>query len=180
VLKIVSKRPDAIFVGGSGTPGALPHIALAERRWSGPTYGSPAVFNKDFLRLGGNAVEEVMAVTGPVGAYEQLPDTNPIKAVSAEFVKAYEGANGAGSSNGFAAYSYDAVLIFKAAAEKAVAKGKPGTQEFRDAFRDAIRENREIVGTQGVYNFKPGTPYGVDERSIVLVKIEKGAWKLVN
>jgi branched-chain amino acid transport system substrate-binding protein len=135
VLRMLSKKPDAIFVGASGRPGALPHIAIAERRWSGPTYGSPAVFNKDFLRLGGPAVEDVMAVTGPVGAWEQLPDTNPIKPVSADFVKGYEAANGPGSANGFAAYSYDAVLIFTAAAEKALAKGKPGTPEFRTADR---------------------------------------------
>src|SRR5690606_5588919 len=174
VLKMLSKKPDAIFVGASGTPGALPHVALAERNWSGPTYGSPAVFNKEFLRLGGAAVENVMAVTGPVGAYDQLPDSNPIKAVSAAFVKDYEAANGAGSSNGFAAYSHDAAKIFQVTAEKALAKAKPGTQEFRDAFRDAWRETKEIVGTQGIYNFKPGSPYGVDERSIVLVQVNKG------
>ncbi len=179
VLKMLSKKPDAIFVGASGTPGALPHVALAERNWSGPTYGSPAVFNKEFLRLGGAAVENVMAVTGPVGAYDQLPDSNPIKAVSAAFVKDYEAANGAGSSNGFAAYSHDAAKIFQVTAEKALAKAKPGTQEFRDAFRDAWRETKEIVGTQGIYNFKPGSPYGVDERSIVLVQVNKGVWKLV-
>jgi len=180
ILKILSKKPDAIFVGASGTPGALPHLALAERRWSGPTYGSPAIFNKDFLRVGGDAVERVLAVTGPVGAYEQLPDSNPIKGVSAEFVKSYEAANGTGSANGFAAYSYDAILVFKGAAESAVKKAAPGTQDFRNAFREALRDGREIVGTQGVYKFVPGTPYGVDERSVVLVRAEKGNWKLVN
>ena len=178
-LKMLSKKPDAIFVGASGTPGALPHIALAERRWTGPTYGTPAVFNQDFVRVGKEAVEKVIAVTGPVGAYEQLPDSNPIKAVSARFVREYEAINGAGSWNGFSAYAYDAVQIFKAAAPVALQKAKPGTQEFREAFRQAMRSVKEIVGTQGIYNFKPGTPYGVDERSAVLVVIEKGAWKLV-
>src|SRR5438270_5004234 len=179
VLKVLSKKPDAIFVGASGTPGALPHLALAERRWNGPTYGSPAVFNKDFLRLGGGAVENVMAATGPVGAYEELPDSNPIKAVSAEFTKWYEAANGPGSANGFSAYSYDAAQIFAKAAPLALSRAKPGTQAFRDALRAALRETSEIVGTQGVYNFKPDTAYGVDERSVVLVKAEKGAWQLV-
>jgi branched-chain amino acid transport system substrate-binding protein len=180
VLKILAAKPDAIFVGASGTPGALPHVALAERNWSGPTYGSPAVFNKDFARIGGGAIEGVMAVTGPVGAWDQLPDTNPIKKVSSEFVKLYEGANGPGSSNGFAAYSYDAVLIFKDAAERAVKKAKPGTPEFRAAMRDEIRNVKDLVGTQGIYNFKPGSPYGVDNRSVILVKVDKGAWKLVS
>jgi len=178
-LKLLAAKPDAIFVGASGTPGALPHIALAERNWSGPTYGSPAVFNKDFARIGSGAIEGVMAVTGPIGAWEQLPESNPIKKVSGEFVKAYESANGAGSANGFSAYSYDAILMFKDAAARAVKKAKPGTPEFRTALRDEMYNIKELVGTQGVYNFKPGTPYGVDQRSIVLVKVEKGTWKLV-
>jgi branched-chain amino acid transport system substrate-binding protein len=178
-LKLLAAKPDAIFVGASGTPGALPHIALAERNWSGPTYGSPAVFNKDFARIGSGAIEGVMAVTGPIGAWEQLPESNPIKKVSGEFVKAYESANGAGSANGFSAYSYDAILMFKDAAARALKKAKPGTPEFRTALRDEMYNIKELVGTQGVYNFKPGTPYGVDQRSIVLVKVEKGTWKLV-
>lgn len=179
VLKMLAAKPDAIFVGASGTPGALPHLALAERNWKGPTYGSPAVFNKAFASIGGGAIEGVMAVTGPVGAWEQLPDSNPIKKVSNEFVKAYESANGAGSANGFAAYSYDAILMFKDAASRAVKKAKSGTPEFRAALRDEIRNIKELVGTQGVYTFKPGTPYGVDKRSVILVKVENGVWKLV-
>ena len=35
-----------------------------------------------------------------------------------------------------------------------------------------------VVGSGGVYNFKPGDVYGVDERGRVIVKVEKGAWKL--
>lgn len=179
VLKLLTAKPDVIFVGGSGTPGALPHIALAERGWKGPMYATPGVFNKDFARLGGGAIEGVLAVTGAVGAYDQLPDANPIKAVAAEFVKWYEGVNGAGSSNGFAAFSYDAVLIVKAAVERALKKAKPGTQEFRTAIRDEIRNTKELVGTNAVYNFKPGSPYGVDDRSVILVKVDKGVWRLV-
>ena len=118
-------------------------------------------------------------MTGPIGAWEQLPEANPIKKVSGEYVKSYEATNGAGSANGFAAYSYDAVLMFNDAAGRALKKAKPGTPEFRTVMRDELRNIKELVGTQGVYNFKAGTPYGVDQRAIVLVKVEKGAWKLV-
>ena len=38
---------------------------------------------------------------------------------------------------------------------------------------------RDIAATNGVFNFKEGTPYGVDERSVVLVRIENGKWNLV-
>src|SRR5438046_6097275 len=34
-LKIVAARPDAVITGGSGTPGALPYLALADRGYKG-------------------------------------------------------------------------------------------------------------------------------------------------
>ena len=61
---------------------------------------------------------------------------------------------------------------------RARAKGEPGTPEFRLSLRDAIASTKEVVGTHGVYNFKPGNLYGVDERARVIVKLENGQWKL--
>ena len=46
------------------------------------------------------------------------------------------------------------------------------------ALRDAIVSTKEVVGTHGVYNFKPGNLYGVDERARVIVKLDNGQWKL--
>ena len=179
VLKIIAAKPDAILVGGSGTPGALPHIALAERNYKGPVYATPGVLNKDYLRVGGKSVEDVVAVTGPIGAHEQLPASNPIKKVSEEFIKKYEDINGKGSWNGFSAFAYDAVLTIQDAIPRALKKAKPGTAEFRKALRDEIRAVNELVGTNGVYSFKEGSSYGVDERSVILVQVKSGDWKLV-
>ena len=71
------------------------------------------------------------------------------------------------------------MLIFKDAVERALKKAKPGTPEFRTVMRDEIRNVKELVGTQGIYNFKAGSPYGLDQRAVILVKVEKGAWKLM-
>lgn len=180
ILKIVAAKPDAVLVGGSGTPGALPHIALAERNFRGPVYASPGVFNKDYIRVGGKSVEDVIGVTGPVGAYDQLPDSNPIKKISAEFVNRYDGANGKGSWNGFAAFSYDAVLVIENAIPRALKKAKPGTPDFRKALHDEIRAVKELAGTNGIYEFKAGSSYGVDERSVILVQVKNGNWRLVS
>src|SRR5690606_39447009 len=57
VLKIVSLRPDAVITGTSGTPGALPYLALADRGYKGKLYGMHALINPDFRseeRRGGN------------------------------------------------------------------------------------------------------------------------------
>lgn len=179
IIKAIAARPDAIFIGASGTPGALPLIALAERNWKGQTYNTPAVFNQQFIQVGGKAVEGAIAVTGPVGVAEQLPETNASKAVSLNFIKRYEAEYGRGAANTFSAFCYDSLLVIAAAAPNAMQKAKPGTPEFRDAIRTELRKLREVIGTNGVFNFKEGTPYGVDERAALLVRIENGKWKLV-
>lgn len=177
VLKIVALKPDAVITGTSGTPGALPYLALAERGYKGQIYGMHALINPDFVRVGGASVEGLLAPTGPVIVAEQLPESNPIKKVSMDFRAAYQKANGAPPNDAFSAYTFDAWLLFLDAASRA--KGEPGTAPFRLALRDALVSTKEVVGTQSVYNFKPDNRYGSDERSRVVVKLEKGQWKLV-
>lgn len=177
VLKIVALRPDAVITGTSGTPGALPYLALAERGYKGQIYGMHALINPDFVRVGGTAVEGLLAPTGPVIVAEQLPESNPIRKVSMDFRAAYQKANGAAPTDAFSAYSFDAWLLFLDAASRT--KGEPGTPAYRIALRDAIVSTKELVGTHSVYNFKPTERYGSDERSRVIVKLEKGQWKLV-
>jgi len=177
VLKIVAMKPDAVITGTSGTPGALPYLALAERGYKGQIYGTHALINPDFVRVGGPSVEGLLAPTGPVIVAEQLPDSNPIRKVAMDFRAAYQKANGAPPTDAFSAYTFDAWLLFLDAAARA--KGEPGTPAYRVALRDAIVNTKELVGTHGVYNFKPDDRYGSDERSRVIVKLEKGQWKLV-
>jgi branched-chain amino acid transport system substrate-binding protein len=178
-LKIIAARPDAVITGGSGTPGALPYLALAERGYKGGLYGTHALINPDFVRVGGRAVEGVIAPTGPVIVAEQLPDSNPTKTLSLAYREIYQKANNAPTNDAFSAYSFDAWLVFLDAAKRALAKAQPGTPQFREAFRDAMVSTKEIVGTHGVYNFQPGSFFGVDERSRVLVQLQKGKWILV-
>lgn len=63
ILKIIATNPDAVVVGGSGTPGALPHVTLAERGYKGKVYHNHGVINKDFLRVGGKNIEGGFAPT---------------------------------------------------------------------------------------------------------------------
>ncbi len=176
VLKIVALKPDAVITGTSGTPGALPYLALAERGYKGQIYGMHALINPDFVRVGGASVEGLLAPTGPVIVAEQLPDSNPIKKVSMDFRAAYQKANGSSPNDAFSAYSFDAWILLLEAASRA--KGDPGTPQYRLALRDALVSGKEVVGTHSVYNFKPNSRYGSDERSRVVVKLEKGQWKL--
>jgi len=179
-LKILAARPDAVMNGGAGTPGALPFLALKDRGFNGAIYGSHALINPDFIRVGGAAVEGVLAPTGPIIVAEQLPDSNPVKKVGFEFRAAYQKANGAPTTDAFSAYSFDGWLIFVDAAKRALATAQPGTPAFREALRGALFSTKELAGTHGVYNYGPNDNSGVDERARVIVKLEKGQWKLVS
>jgi branched-chain amino acid transport system substrate-binding protein len=180
VLKVVSSKPDAIFVGGSGTPAALPQIAAVNRGYDQQIYHTHGVVNRDFIRVAGESAEGVIAPTGPVVVAEQLPDDNPLKETGMEFLKTYEGKYGEGSRNAFAAYAWDAGLLIQAAIPVALKVAKPGTPEFRQALRDAIESNKEVKGTHGVYSMSPTDHYGVDERARVLVTVEDGEWTIID
>ena len=179
MLKIIATNPDAIFVGGAGTPSALPQIAVTERGFRKPLYHTHGVVNRDFIRVGAKSAEGAIAPTGPVVVAEQLPSDHPLKAAGMDFLKRYEAAYGAGSRNAFAAYAYDAVTIITAAVPVALKTAKPGTTEFRQAMRDAIEGVKEVRGTHAVYSMSPSDHYGVDKRARVLVRVENGDWKLV-
>ena len=179
VLKIMAANPDAVVVGGSGTGGALPHVALVERGYKGQIYHNHGTVNAEFIKVGGAKVEGAIAATGPLIVPEELPANYPTKAVSTDVTKRYEAAFGAGSRNAFAGYSYDGVALLNAAVPVAAKKAKPGTPEFREALRAALENVKNVVGSHGVYNMTPANHNGVDERARVLVHVDKGAWRLL-
>lgn len=178
ILKILAAKPDAVLIGGSGTPGALPAIAIAGRGFKGQVYGNHGMVNPDFIRVGGKSVEGLIAPTGPLVVVEQLPDTNPVKAVASGFVKAYDAAYGVQNRNAFAGYAFDAHLLVEKALPEALKVAKPGTPAFRTALRDALERLHETVGTHGVYTMSPKNHNGMDARARVLVKVHAGAWQL--
>ena len=178
VLKLLALKPEAVMTGGAGTPGALPFLALQERGFKGGVYGQHGLINPDFVRVVGSAGQGALMPTGPIIVAEQLPADHPSKKIGLDFRAAFQKANNAPTTDAFSAYSFDGWLVFADAASRAMAKAEPGTPEFRVALRDAIFSTKEVVGVHGVYSFKPGNLYGVDERARVIVKLDNGQWKL--
>jgi branched-chain amino acid transport system substrate-binding protein len=166
------------MIGGSGTGGALPYLALAERGYKGPIYSTPAVVNPDFVRLAGTSADGTIVSAGPITVVTQLPESNPSKAVGLAFRAAFQKVTGGELKDNFAAYAFDGWLVMADAAKRAIAAGaKPGTPEFHTALRDAIYSTKELVGANGVYNYTDASIFGTDRRALVLVKLEKGEWK---
>lgn len=179
ILKILSTNPDAVLVVGSGTPAVLPQATLVERGYKGRIYQTHGIANNDFLRVGGKNVEGAVLPVGPVLVPAQLPDSHPSKKVALEYIKAYEAAHGVGSHSTFGAHTWDAGLLLQRAVPEALKKAKPGTPEFRAALRDALENVKELAATHGVFSYSASDHKGLDGRSVVMVHIENGTWKLL-
>lgn len=180
VLKVVAAKPDVVFIGASGTPAAMPQITLRERGYKGRIYQSHGVTSKEFLRVGGKAVEGAVLPVGPVLVAEQLPDSHPTKQAGVAFVKELEAKNGPDSRSTFAGASWDAWLLLKTAIAGALEdKVQPGTPAFRTAVRDRIEKTAGLVGVNGVYTITPGDHAGYDPSAIVLVTVKDNQWRLL-
>lgn len=179
VLKLMSVHPQAIMMGNSATPAALPVVELRHRGFKGGIYGNHGIVSPAFIKVGGAAAEGVIADTSPLVVYDQLPDSNVIKPVAAAFMADYAKKFGAQSVNPFAGYSYDAMLLLKNAIPTALKAGAPGTEQFREALRDALEKTHELVGLSGIYNMSPTNHNGQDARAAVLVEVKDGAWKAI-
>ncbi|WPG38913.1 MULTISPECIES: ABC transporter substrate-binding protein [unclassified Variovorax] len=176
-LKLMSAKPDAVLVAGSGTPAALPQKTLKERGYTGKMYQTHGVANADFLRVGGKDVDGTFLPAGPVLVADQLPASNPVKKSALAYVAAYEAAYGKGTVSTFGAHAWDAGLLMSSAVPVALKKAQPGTPEFRAALRDALEQTKDVSGAHGVFNMTEKDHLGLDQRARVMVKIENGAWK---
>ncbi len=179
VLKLLAAKPDAILIGGSGTPAATPHKELVARGYKGKIYQTHGVANSDFLRVVGADGNGAILPAGPMLVYEQLPDGNAVKKSAAEYVTKYEGKYGPGSRTTFGGHAWDAYLLLQRAIPEALKQGQPGTKAFRTALRDALESAKEVPGANGVFNVSAGDHNGFDNRARVMVKIENGKWVLL-
>lgn len=178
VLKLMAANPDAIMIAASGTPAALPAKALKERGYKGKIYFTDGVINDDFLRVGGKDLEGAFLPAGPFVVAKQLPDSNPTKKVSLDFIKLHDAKYPPGTANSFSAHGWNVWLILQHAIPQALKVAQPGTREFRKALRDAIENTKDLVVTHGVINMSKTDHMGFDQRARVMVKIENGTWKL--
>ena len=177
VLKLVSANPDAILIGAAGTPGATPQKELVARGYKGKIYQTHGVGNPDFLRVVGKDGNGTLLPIGPMLVFEQLPDSNPIKKVAADYIVPYEAKYGKDSRTTFGGHAYDTYLLLAKAVPEALKKGKPGTKEFRAGLRDAL-ETSNVVGTHGVFVMGPQEHNGLDNRARVMIRIDNGRWML--
>jgi branched-chain amino acid transport system substrate-binding protein len=177
-LKLIAAKPDAILVAGVGGPGVLPQATLRDQGYKGTIYQTHGVATDDFIRLGKDKVEGTVLAAGPMLVIDEIAAGNPIRKVALDYIGAYEKQFGHKPAT-FGANTWDAGLILQRAIPAAAKIAKPGTEAFRTALRDAIENEREVVGCQGVFNMSATNHNGMDERARVLVVVKDGKFRLL-
>ena len=178
-LKLISAKPEVVLIAGVGGPGVLPQTTLRDQGYRGVIYQTHGIATDDFIRLGGAKVEGTILAAGPMLVIDEIPDSNPIKAVSLRYIQAYEKLYGTRPAT-FGANTYDSGLILQHAIPDALKKAKPGTEAFRVALRDALENAGNVVGCQGVFNMTPTNHNGMDKRARVLITVKDGKFRYLS
>ena len=175
-LKLIAAKPDAILIAAVGGPAVLPQATLRDSGYKGTIYQTHAVATDDFIKLGKDKVEGTVLAAGPMLVIDEIADSNPTKKVAQGYIAAYEKRFGSKPST-FGANTWDAGLLLERAIPIALKSGKPGTEAFRSALRDALESEKDVVGCQGVFNMSATNHNGMDERARVLVTIRGGRFR---
>lgn len=177
--KVAAAKPDAVLIVAAGNGAVMAHKALVERGYKGAIYQTHSAASRDLIKAGGKDVEGAFVIAGLAVAPAALADSHPSKRLALDFVDNYEKKFGAGSRNQFAAHTFDAQLVLQAVLPAALAKGKPGTPEFRAALKQALENNGNIVITQGVLHYTPADHFGLGSNSRMMLTVADGNFKAV-
>jgi branched-chain amino acid transport system substrate-binding protein len=177
-LKLIAAKPDAMLIAAVGGPAVLPQATLRDQGFKGTIYQTHAVATDDFIKLGKDKVEGTVLAAGPMLVIDEIPASNPTRKVALAYIEAYEKQFGTKPAT-FGANTWDAGLLLERAIPIALKAAKPGTEAFRSALRDALENEHEVVGCQGVFNMSPTNHNGMDERARVLVTVRDGKFRLL-
>ena len=133
-------------------------------------YQSHGVASKKFIELCGDAADGQLLPSGRLLVVDQLPESDPQKAVLAEYKQNFEERYGPVST--FGGHAYDALMLTKLAIENS---GSTEPAKIRDALEGIDR----FVGTGGIFNMSPADHNGLDKDAFVMVEIVNQDWKLV-
>jgi len=171
LTNIKSKKPDAVICWGTN-PGPA-HVTKGMKKLgiTVPLIQSHGVANKSFLSLAGEAAEGVMLPAGRLIVWQSIPDDNAQKPVLKAFAEAFK-AKYNKDADTFAGHAYDSLSIVLKAIEV-----EKSTDPVK--IRDGIEMTKNFVGTAGVFTYNALDHNGLVKDAFVWVKVEKGAWKLV-
>ena len=173
LAKVWSRKPQVIVTWTIGPAGAILAKNVKQLGISVPLFQCHGLPDPKYIELAGPASEGNLMPSTKLMAWEQLPDSDSQKPVIAHFVHLYKKVYQYDRKfpiNTHSGYAWDAIMILARALEK--------VGPDREKLREAIENTKGYVGLSGIYNLTPEDHNGLDESSMIIVKIVKGRWVL--
>ena len=139
-----------------------------------PLYQCHGQPDPKYIELAGEAAEGSIMPSTKLMVVDQLPESDPQKAVIKDFLVLYKDVYQYDKQypiNTHSGYAWDAIYLL------ANAMRQVGTEP--EALRSAIEQTKGYVGISGIYNLTPEDHNGLGTDSLVMVKVEKGKWVLL-
>lgn len=174
LTKAKNANPQALVVWTTGPAGAISAKNVAQLGIDLPLFQCHGLPDPKYVELAGTASEGNRMPATKLMVVDELPDTDPQKAVIQEFVKLYteKGYDKQFPINTHSGYAWDAIMLVVAAIEKA------GTEP--EALRAAIEQTQGYVGISGIYNLTPEDHNGLDVDSMVMVQVKDGKFVMAD
>jgi len=172
---LMEESPDAIICWGTN-----PGPAIITTNWDAKyrddvlLFQSHGSLSNTFLSLAGDSAEEVIFPSGKFWIADQLPDSDPQKAVLLNHIADFEALYGEGKANTFGGHAADALNMVIDALD-AMEDGLT-ISEARTHIRDYIQNITEWVGTGGIYNMSPDNHHGLTDDSLIMIQVVDGQW----
>jgi branched-chain amino acid transport system substrate-binding protein len=171
LTKIRATPAQAVICWGTGPAPAIVAKNMKQLGFTIPLIQSHGAASKKFIEYAGDAAAGIILPAGKIAVYQDLPDSDPQKAVIKNYVEKYEATFKAPVS-GFGGYAYDAVNLLALAISKAGTDGTKIVQELQNI--------KNFPGVSGVFNLSAEDHNGLGPDAFVMVKIDQGAWKLID
>jgi branched-chain amino acid transport system substrate-binding protein len=171
LTKLRGTPAQAVICWGTGPAPALVAKNMKQLGITIPLVQSHGAASKKFIELAGDAGEGILMPAGKLAIWQQLPDTDPQKAVCKEYAEKYSAKFKAPESS-FGGYAYDALRMLNQVLAKA--------GNNREKIRSGVEGIKGFVGISGVFNMSPEDHNGLSPAAFVMVKVHDGGFKLID
>jgi branched-chain amino acid transport system substrate-binding protein len=170
LTKIRDTDAQAILNFGFGTGPAIVTKNVRQLGITLPLYQSHGVASKKYIELAGDAAEGVRLPAAALLVADQLPDSDPQKAVLIAYKNKFEASHGPVST--FGGHAYDGLFIALEAVDRANSTDKA-------KVRDEIEMTEGFIGTGGIFNMSPTDHLGLGIDAFKMLEIRNGDWTIV-
>ncbi len=174
LLKIRESGAQALICWTIGPAGARVAKNVKQLGLKMPLYQCHGQPDPKYIELAGDAAEGSIMPSTKLMVVDQLPDSDPQKAVIKDFLTLYKDVYHYDQQypiNTHSGYAWDAIYLL------ANAMRQVGTEP--EALRNAIEQTKGYVGVSGIYNLTAEDHNGLGMDSLVMVKVENGKWVLL-